>query len=82
MLLFPPFLGGSLLQVKSITTLVLPLVSFSAAASSIYVVNDLMDRKQDIHHPEKCRRPVPAGEITGKSALVMALVLMVSYNFV
>ncbi len=73
LLLFPPFLGGTLLQMSSLSTLVLPLISFSAGASSIYIVNDLMDMKQDVHHPQKSRRPLPAGKINPPAALFLAL---------
>lgn len=73
LLLFPPFLGGTLLQMSSLSSLVLPLISFSAGASSIYIVNDLMDMKQDVHHPQKSRRPLPAGKINPPAALFLAL---------
>ena len=76
LLLFPPFLGGMLFQIDSLSSLVLPLLSFSAGASGIYIVNDLMDMKQDIHHPKKCRRPLPSGKINPPSALLLSLVMM------
>jgi len=75
LLLFPPFLGGMLFQIDSVLTLILPLISFSAGASSIYIVNDLMDMKQDAHHPKKCLRPLPAEKIKPSSALVLAAVM-------
>lgn len=75
LLLFPPFLGGTLLQIDSLITVILPLVSFSAGASSIYIVNDLMDCKQDIHHPLKKLRPLPAGKIHKTIALAIAFFL-------
>ncbi|MDW4548340.1 UbiA family prenyltransferase [Defluviimonas sp. D31] len=39
------------------------VVAFSAAASSIYVVNDLLDLEADRLHPTKCRRPFASGEV-------------------
>ena len=75
LLLFPPFLGGSLLQIDSFAALVLPLLSFSAGASAVYIINDLMDIKQDIHHPLKRLRPLPAGVISKMTALGIALFL-------
>jgi len=76
LLLFPPFLGGVLFQIDSILALVLPLISFSAGASCIYIVNDLMDMKQDIHHPKKCRRPIPSGRVDSTTALFLAAILL------
>ena len=75
MLLFPPFLGGALGQIDSISTLVLPLISFSAGASAIYIINDVMDIKQDAYHPKKCLRPLPSGKIDSSTALFLALAL-------
>ena len=39
------------------------IVAFSAAASSIYIVNDLMDLEADRLHPTKCRRPFASGDV-------------------
>jgi 4-hydroxybenzoate polyprenyltransferase/phosphoserine phosphatase len=38
-------------------------VSFSLAASSIYILNDLFDLSADQHHPRKCRRPFASGDL-------------------
>lgn len=73
MLLFPPFLGGMLTQIDSLPIIFLPIVSFSAGASAIYIINDVMDMKQDVHHPQKSLRPLPAGEISPSAALFLAL---------
>ena len=53
----------------------LALVCFSAAASAIYVFNDLRDRHQDRHHPLKKHRPLAAGRVSPALAIVLALVL-------
>lgn len=39
------------------------IVAFSAAASSIYIVNDLLDLEADRLHPTKCRRPFASGDV-------------------
>jgi 4-hydroxybenzoate polyprenyltransferase len=75
LLLFPPFLGGTLSQVDSFSAIALPLLSFSVAASCIYVVNDLLDINQDSNHPRKCLRPLPSGKITKRTALWISLTL-------
>ncbi len=75
MLLFPPFLSGSLGNTGSFFTLVIPLLSFCLASSSIYIINDLLDLKQDIHHPVKKRRPLPSGKIKIRSAAILACLL-------
>jgi 4-hydroxybenzoate polyprenyltransferase/phosphoserine phosphatase len=38
-------------------------LAFSLIASSVYVLNDLMDLRVDRAHPRKCKRPFAAGDI-------------------
>ena len=45
---------------------------FSLAASAVYILNDITDRKTDLLHPEKCKRPIAAGNVTIGSAAVMS----------
>ena len=46
---------------------------FSLAASTVYIFNDIIDRKSDRLHPEKCKRPIAAGDVTVGSAVVMSV---------
>jgi 4-hydroxybenzoate polyprenyltransferase len=47
---------------------------FSLAASSIYILNDIIDREADSMHPEKRNRPIASGSITVYSAALLALI--------
>ncbi|MHC4116513.1 MAG: decaprenyl-phosphate phosphoribosyltransferase [Planctomycetota bacterium] len=47
---------------------------FSLAASAVYIFNDIIDRKADGIHPEKCKRPIAAGSLSVGSAMVMSIV--------
>lgn len=49
--------------------------AFSALASGIYLLNDLIDLPDDRRHPEKRRRPLASGRIPPLSALAAAAVL-------
>jgi len=51
---------------------------FSLMSSSIYVLNDYIDRQADRHHPVKRRRPLAAGTVTPAAALWLAAVLVCS----
>lgn len=64
------------------------IVAFSAAASSIYIVNDLLDLEADRLHPTKCRRPFATGDVpivvgmaTFGLLAVLALGVAVSLNW-
>ena len=48
---------------------------FCAAASAVYLFNDLRDREQDRRHPLKSRRPIASGALSGPLASVVALCL-------
>lgn len=39
-------------------------LGFCAAASCVYVFNDIFDRETDRRHPTKCQRPIARGAIT------------------
>jgi 4-hydroxybenzoate polyprenyltransferase len=50
---------------------------FSLAASSIYLVNDLVDMEKDRAHPKKCNRPLASGKLSPTVATITAIVLMI-----
>lgn len=45
---------------------------FSLAASAVYIFNDIIDRETDRMHPEKSKRPIAAGTVPIKLALLLA----------
>jgi len=51
--------------------------AFCFAASAIYIVNDLHDRRRDRCHPRKKDRPLAAGAVSPTAALVEAGVFVV-----
>ncbi len=48
---------------------VMAMVAFCLLSSGVYLVNDVMDRKQDLLHPVKRLRPVPSGRVSILAAL-------------
>jgi len=45
---------------------------FCLAASAIYIFNDIIDRRMDGLHPDKCKRPIAAGSVSISSAAVVS----------
>ncbi|TDY25421.1 4-hydroxybenzoate polyprenyltransferase [Paraburkholderia sp. BL6665CI2N2] len=62
LLIFVPLLAGH--HIASLPLVALALVAFlvfGMCASSVYLLNDLLDLEDDRHHPVKCRRPLASG---------------------
>lgn len=52
-------------------------IIFSAASSSMYLVNDVVDRPEDKFHFSKSKRPIATGSVSPRLALITALILAV-----
>jgi len=81
-LLFLPVIAAHAFQWQPFALVLLGIVAFSAAASSIYVVNDLLDLAADRQHATKCNRPLASGALPigvgmalGLGAGALALIL-------
>jgi decaprenyl-phosphate phosphoribosyltransferase len=59
-----PGAAGVLDQGDNLALTVIAFVSFSFAASGIYIWNDLLDVDADRRHPTKCNRPIAAGQLS------------------
>ena len=57
-------------------SVVLAACAFSLVAGSIYVFNDLQDRERDRLHPEKRLRPLAAGTISPRGAVLFTIVIL------
>lgn len=56
----------------------LAFVAFGLCASSVYLLNDLLDLRDDRHHECKRSRPFAAGRLSIQSGLLACLVLLLS----
>jgi len=67
------------LKLFLITTIGFFLLCF--AASSIYILNDIKDAKEDRHHPNKKHRPIASGRIKPDLALSISIILLLTSLF-
>ncbi len=73
-LIFVPLvLGGKALDPTAWANAALGFLAFGAAASTTYVINDLWDLSDDQKHWSKRTRPLAAGALSIRSALLLAL---------
>ncbi len=79
LLFVPGVLSFDLLDMGSVTVLLTAFFAFSLCASSVYLLNDVIDIEADRKHPTKRKRPIPAGRVSIQHAIIgAALCLLVS----
>jgi len=77
-LIFLPLLASHIYTDLSLfAACALAFVAFSLCASSVYILNDLLDLDSDRAHPRKRRRPFAAGELPIPLGLAATVVLLV-----
>ncbi len=67
--LAPLLFSGRIVEGEAIALALTAFLAFCLAASSVYILNDVLDREADRLHPGKRNRPIAAGLITVGSAL-------------
>jgi 4-hydroxybenzoate polyprenyltransferase/phosphoserine phosphatase len=75
-LLFLPMIAGHRFDLPTMSATLLGFLSFCLAASSAYVINDLLDLPNDRDHPRKSRRPFAAGTVPITHGVILAVLLL------
>ncbi len=73
LLVFLPMLAAHRLDAATVLTAILAFVCFSLVASSVYLLNDLLDLSADRAHPRKCKRPFASGSVPIAHGTLMAI---------
>lgn len=71
----PLFFSPWVWQLSSVLTVLMGTVIFSLNASSIYVLNDLLDAEADRLHPQKCLRPIASGAVSASHGKILLMIL-------
>ncbi len=74
MLVFLPAIAAQ--EISALPAALAAFIAFCFTASSVYVVNDLLDLAADRAHPRKRRRPFAAGDIPLAHGVAMAVFLV------
>ena len=74
----PLFLNYTSWSLSNFSKLILPVIFFSFIASSIYIINDLIDLETDQKHQFKKFRPIASGLIKFKTAIYVSSVLAIA----
>lgn len=79
LLIFVPLLASHrVFEVQHLYEGLIAFVSFGACASSVYLLNDLLDLADDRSHPRKRERPLASGALPLTYALVLIPILLYS----
>jgi decaprenyl-phosphate phosphoribosyltransferase len=70
LVLAAPLAGGRLSEPGVAGRALAALVVFVVASASVYLLNDLLDRERDAHHPVKRHRPVASGAVSVRAAAI------------
>jgi len=65
-----------LLDLNALKQTALAFLLFCLLASSVYLINDIIDRESDRNHPVKKNRPIASGKLPVKIALAVGIFLL------
>lgn len=72
LLVFAPMVLAQKVDLNTFWKTSVAFVAFSACASGVYLLNDILDATSDRKHPRKARRPVASGDLSVPTALAIA----------
>lgn len=76
-LFIPVFFAGEIFDITKMLNVLVGTLAFCLIASCIYIINDIRDVNSDRIHPEKCKRPLAAGEVKPWMAKLLLFTCMI-----
>lgn len=77
-LVFAPLIAGHKLGAEWFIPAIAAFFAFGLCASSVYLLNDMLDLDSDRQHPTKRNRPLAAGKLPILNGLLLVPILLVS----
>ena len=71
LILVPLAAAHQLTDMKQLTTALMAFLLFSLCASTVYLLNDLLDLEDDRHHKKKYKRPFASGELDLRLGVIL-----------
>jgi len=72
------FFSANLFNTHALWLSLIGFVALCFASSGSYIINDLADKARDAQNPEKKYRPIAAGKISTRSAIMFSIVLLLA----
>jgi 4-hydroxybenzoate polyprenyltransferase len=76
LVLIPLVLAHKLGDISSVQNAIQAFIVFSFCASSVYILNDMLDLEVDRMHPRKCKRPFASGDLSLLVGMALAPALI------
>lgn len=77
LIFLPLIFSGLLFNWTNMFSSLLGFLSFSFAASIVYIINDICDKEKDKLHEKKKHRPIASGKISVKNAIIFTIFLII-----
>ena len=78
LLFVPAILASKYFEFSTVMSLIAAFIAFGLCASSVYLLNDMIDVDVDRRHPTKHRRPLASGDISIKNAAFVSIAMLFS----
>ncbi|GAB3914679.1 decaprenyl-phosphate phosphoribosyltransferase [Microlunatus endophyticus] len=75
LVLSAPLAAGQLFQPAILRSAALAFIAFCLISGCVYLINDIRDVEEDRLHPRKRFRPVPAGQLSIRTAWIEAAII-------
>jgi len=76
LIFLPLMFSGMFFEQNNFLLTFVGFIAFCWLASVIYIINDIKDVEKDRKHPTKKERPIAAGKISERNAIIFAIVLI------
>ncbi|NFG63088.1 decaprenyl-phosphate phosphoribosyltransferase [Clostridium sp. CMCC3677] len=77
----PIIFSNNLLKFDLLISNIITVISFCCISSTVYILNDIVDKESDKKHPIKCKRPIASGKVNLLQALIIGILLcLISLN--
>ena len=82
LILVPLVLDPTVYSVYTFFQALVAIISWSFMASTIYIINDILDLSDDRRHPIKKFRSIASGDVSVQKALLVASLLLIGSSFI
>lgn len=62
---------------QSVLRILTGFIIFCSVSSSVYIINDIIDKDKDLHHPTKSKRPIASGNVSIQQGVILAFIMLI-----